>query len=58
MHEVRDVVTKKMKKKPHFSSGTFHRVVTIYSLKTFLLDFDEAENSIFILNFVSERQHK
>lgn len=34
-----DAVVKKMKRKPQFSSGPFHGVVNIYSLRTSFLDF-------------------
>ena len=47
-----------MKKKLPFSIGAFHAVVAVYSLKTLLFYFDEAENSRLVLNFVKERQHK
>ena len=57
MYESRDVVSK-MKRKPPFSIQAFHAVVAVYSLKTLLFYFYEAENSRFVLNFVSERQHK
>ena len=57
MYESRDVVSK-MKRKPPFSIQAFHAVVAVYSLKTLLFYFYEAENSRFVLNFVNERQHK
>ena len=47
-----------MKKKLPFSIGAFHAVVAVYSLKTLLFYFDEAENSRLVLNVVKERQHK
>lgn len=57
MYESRDVVSK-MKRKPPFSIQAFHAVVAVYSLKTLLFYFYEAENSRFVFNFVNERQHK
>lgn len=52
-NRIRDVVLK-MKRNSQCPSGIFHGIVTMYYLKTSLLDFDKAENSRFVWNFVSK----